>query len=146
MTRNAYQEILNLEHTFIEHLDNDDIDRMASLLEHGSLELVIDGTDVAASGAGAAGARDVLAAVSRPRPTGSFGRHLVSNPIIDVDEKTGTATARFRTILHYVTPGMPLHVLGLGRHEDKLALIDGIWHITCKQIIGDVRYPPPAGT
>ncbi|MDG4668035.1 nuclear transport factor 2 family protein [Mycobacterium sp. 236(2023)] len=142
----TYQEILNLEHTFIEYLDNNDLDQLAALFQHGALELVINGTEVAASGAGVAGARDVLSAVSRPRPEGSFGRHFVANPIVDIHEDTRTATVRFRTILYYVSPGEPLHVLGLGRHEDELCHLDGTWRITRKRIIGDVRYSPPAGT
>jgi len=143
---NDYQEILNLEHQFIEHLDDDRLDAVATMFEHGRLELVINGAGIAAEGTGPTGARSVLQAVSRPRPDGSFGRHLVSNPVVTIDDEAGTATVRFRTILHYVAPGMPLHVLGLGRHEDELARFDGAWHITRKRIIGDVRYPPPAGS
>lgn len=144
MRDNDYREILNLEHRFIELLDDDDVSSVASMFEHGTLELSIEGTDFSAVGNGVSGATDVLASTARRRTSGSFGRHIASNHIIEIDDDTETAMIRFRTVLYYVAPGHPLHIMGLGRHEDQLTLLEGAWTITRKRIIGEVRYPPPA--
>lgn len=137
----AYGQIANLEYRFIEALDQD-LESIAPMFAHGTLEMVIDEAETMI-GVGVDGAADVMRSITRPRPADSFGRHMATNLIVDLDDDGVTAHAWFRTTLFYVESGMPLHILGLGRHEDELRLVDGQWTIYTKRIVGEVRYPPP---
>jgi 3-phenylpropionate/cinnamic acid dioxygenase small subunit len=54
-------------------------------------------------------------------------RHVVTNPIINIDSDSGTATVRCSyTVMQQVDDG-PLQVIVVGRYHDHFAHSDGTW-------------------
>lgn len=54
-------------------------------------------------------------------------RHLVTNPILDIDEAAGTAKARSCFTVLQATDDFPLQVIASGRYHDRFARIDAEW-------------------
>lgn len=136
--------ISNLEHRFIELLDRRDYREVAKLFAHGSLSISRpnDPNPVSATGEEAVAA--MLTGMLPPPSPDSFGRHIASNLIVDVDPGGEKAKARMYTALHLIASGQPPRFVGLGRHMDELAFVDGAWRFSQKSIIGDAQFPPPA--
>ncbi|MBC8365045.1 MAG: nuclear transport factor 2 family protein [Actinobacteria bacterium] len=54
-------------------------------------------------------------------------KHVVTNPILDIDEAAGTATCRsYYTVLQQVDDG-PLQPVAAGRYHDRFERVDGEW-------------------
>lgn len=70
-------------------------------------------------------------------------RHLISNPIIDIDEAAGTAEARSCYTVFQATEQLPLQVIASGRYLDRFARIDGHWCFTERayrlDLVGDMK-------
>ena len=70
-------------------------------------------------------------------------QHVVTNPILDIDEAAGTATCRCRyTVLQQVDDG-PLQVVAAGRYHDRFERVDGEWRFSERDyslldLVGDV--------
>jgi 3-phenylpropionate/cinnamic acid dioxygenase small subunit len=70
-------------------------------------------------------------------------RHVITNPIIEVDEAAGTATCRScYTVLQQVDDG-PLQPVICGRYHDRFVRRDGVWRLaerdyTLMDMLGDV--------
>jgi len=70
-------------------------------------------------------------------------RHVTTNPIIDVDEKAGTATCRsVYTVLQQIDDG-PLAPILSGRYHDRFERVDGTWRFAERDyamvdLVGDV--------
>jgi 3-phenylpropionate/cinnamic acid dioxygenase small subunit len=82
-------------------------------------------------------------------------KHVVTNPIVEVDEETGTASCRsYYTVLQQ-TETLALQPIVAGRYHDRFARIDGRWRFVERDyrmvdLIGDVsghmvHGPPPTG-
>lgn len=54
-------------------------------------------------------------------------RHLITNPIIDIDEAAGTASARSCYTVLQATADFALQIVASGRYLDRFARIDGAW-------------------
>lgn len=67
-------------------------------------------------------------------------RHLVLNPIVDVDDRTATARSTFCVIQN--TETVPLQPIVVGRYFDTFSCDDGGWYFTERKVevemIGDV--------
>jgi 3-phenylpropionate/cinnamic acid dioxygenase small subunit len=67
-------------------------------------------------------------------------RHLVLNPIVDVDGSTATARSTFCVVQN--TETVPLQPIVVGRYFDSFSCDDDGWHFTARQVevemIGDV--------
>ena len=137
------QAIANLEYRFFEDLDNRRFEAVGAMFAHGTLEIVVPGRPEPFAGTGEAEVTGFLSRMIPAKDDGSWGRHIGSNLIIELDEAAGTASARMNSALFHVAPGKPSHFMGLGRHEDEFKLIDGAWWFARKTITGEVRYPPP---
>ena len=56
-------------------------------------------------------------------------RHVTANPVIDVDESNGTATARSSYVVFQGTEALALQPIASGRYADTFARGDsGEWH------------------
>ncbi|XHS01466.1 hypothetical protein ACFB49_30710 [Sphingomonas sp. DBB INV C78] len=55
-------------------------------------------------------------------------KHLVTNPIIEIDEEAGTATARSYYTVYQVTDDLPLQLIASGRYHDRFERADAGWH------------------
>ena len=81
-------------------------------------------------------------------------KHVITNPILVVDEKGGVASCRSYYTVFQQTPTLPLQPVVAGRYHDSFARIDGEWHFTLRDytmidMVGDtshhLRMAPPTG-
>ena len=67
-------------------------------------------------------------------------RHLVLNPIVDVEDRTATARSTFCVIQN--TETVPLRPIVVGRYFDNFSCDDDGWYFTARQVdvemIGDI--------
>lgn len=57
-------------------------------------------------------------------------KHVISNPIVEVDEDAGTATCRSYYTVMQATPDLPLQAICAGRYHDAFVRVDGQWHFS----------------
>ena len=113
-TPGAHEQIRNLLGLYCERIDAGDFAGLAVLFADGCLADE-HGTVFAAGG------DEVLAMWEQqtilydgsPRT-----RHLTANPVIDVDEETGTARARSSYVVFQGTDELPLQPIASGRYAD----------------------------
>jgi hypothetical protein len=71
-------------------------------------------------------------------------KHVVTNPILDIDEEAGTAACRsYYTVLQQ-TDAVPLQVVAAGRYHDEFERVDGVWRFSFRDysmldFTGDLR-------
>ncbi len=70
-------------------------------------------------------------------------RHVITNPIVEVDEEAGTATCRSCYTVFQQTGTLPLQPIVAGRYHDRFARIEGEWCFTERDytmidMVGDV--------
>ena len=116
----AATAICNLLYRYAEAIDEGRLEDAAALFRHARIET------------GAAGPLDAdgLLALWRKilviHPCGTpRTRHLVTNPILDIDEAAGTAQARSCFTVMQATDALPLQIIASGRYHDRFARIDG---------------------
>jgi 3-phenylpropionate/cinnamic acid dioxygenase small subunit len=67
-------------------------------------------------------------------------RHLVLNPIVDVEDRTATARSTFCVVQH--TETVPLQPIVVGRYFDRFSCDDDGWYFTARKVdvemVGDV--------
>ncbi|MDN4162962.1 nuclear transport factor 2 family protein [Nocardioides abyssi] len=118
--------IENLIYVYAERVDAGDLDGVAALFEHGSV----------VSHEGPAAVKEMYAATVRlHEPSGRpLSHHVVSNPIVEVDEHAGTATCRSRFTVVQATPDLPLQVVAAGRYVDTFHRVDGTWWFATREM------------
>jgi 3-phenylpropionate/cinnamic acid dioxygenase small subunit len=125
--------IANLLYRYAELIDSGDLAGTAALFERARVRMAGD-TVIE----GAAGMLAVWHAHVRIYPCGTpRTKHVVTNPIIEVDEAAGTATARSYYTVLQATPDLPLQVICAGRYHDEFAKDSmsgdwGGWHFTAR--------------
>jgi 3-phenylpropionate/cinnamic acid dioxygenase small subunit len=118
----AETEIANLLYRYAEYMDSGDFDGAAGLFTHARLRV----------GPEAHVDSDTMLSLWRGTvfvyPDGTpRTKHVITNPIIDVDEEAGTATCRsYYTVLQQ-TDDFPLQVIVTGRYHDRFERADGHW-------------------
>jgi 3-phenylpropionate/cinnamic acid dioxygenase small subunit len=135
-------EIANLLYSYAEFMDSGDFAGAADLFRHARLRV----------DAGTEGTVDADTMLSLWRgmvivyPDGTpHTKHVVTNPIIDVDDDAGTATCRsYYTVLQQ-TDNFPLQVIVTGRYHDRFERVDGRWRFTYRDYslidaLGDVSH------
>src|SRR4029079_19592049 len=125
--------IIELLYRYAELIDAGDFDGVGRLLERGSF-------------AGVAGADDITALfVANTRRYPHHGntprtRHLVLNPIVDVDGDRASARSTFCVVQR--TETVPLQPIVVGRYRDAFARDDDGWYFTAREVdvemVGDV--------
>ena len=143
--------IANLLYRYAELLDAGDLPGVAELFRHARIKTK--------EGAPTIGADELLAlfgASVKRYPCGTpRTKHVVTNPIIEIDEAAHRATVRsYYTVLQAVD-GLPLQPVAAGRDHDAVERVDGVWRFafrdyTLFDFAGDLRYhlnpdEPPAG-
>lgn len=131
-------EIANLLYRYAERLDSGDLEGVAELFRHARLKL---GGDVTADA-------DTLLSVFRARvklyPCGTpRTKHLVTNPIIEIDAAANRATARSYYTVLQATDTLALQPIASGRYHDAFERVDGVWRFSSRDYsmldaIGDV--------
>lgn len=116
-------EITNLLYRYAELIDSGDLAGAADLFSHARLK--INGSDELQDRAG------VLAVwrnYIRIYPCGTpRTKHVITNPIIEIDEAAGTATCRSYYTVLQATDDLPLQAVAAGRYHDTFERVDGAW-------------------
>lgn len=112
--------IPNLLYRYADAIDAGDFDGAAKLFSHG--HVIVNGKKVSG--------RDGIAGMWREwvqlHPTGTpLTRHLISNPIIELDDSGQGASCRSQWTILQATHGLPLQAIATGRYHDRLAIIKG---------------------
>lgn len=114
--------------------------RYAELMDAGELEQVAamfaDARVTMSGGVVVEGAQPMLAqwrAYVRIYPCGTpRTRHVITNPIVDVDKHAATATCRSVYTVLQQTPDLPLQVVASGRYHDSFARVEGVWRFATR--------------
>ncbi|MCB1843508.1 MAG: nuclear transport factor 2 family protein, partial [Halioglobus sp.] len=107
-------------------IDSGDLAGTAALFERARVKMsgdaVIEGT---------AGMLEVWNSHVRLYPDGTpRTKHVITNPIIEVDEAGKTATCRSYYTVLQATASLPLQVVAAGRYHDKFEREDGMWRFS----------------
>ena len=123
----AGDQIRNLIHRYSEAVDTGNFDRLAEIFEHARFRSAMGDGEATAGLKGAEvtamfKSNIILYQDGTPRT-----RHVVTNSIIDVDERAGTAIARsYNTTLQQV-PGHPIEIIATARYEDRFERVGTTW-------------------
>jgi 3-phenylpropionate/cinnamic acid dioxygenase small subunit len=138
----AETEIANLLYRYAECMDNGDFAGAAALFEHARLR-VAPGPD------GTIDAATVLAiwtaGVMRYPDGTPRTKHVITNPIIEVDETAGTATCRSYYTVIQQTDDFGPQIIVTGRYHDQFQRFDGRWRYSFRDyslmdMVGDVSH------
>lgn len=131
--------ITNLLYHYAELMDAGELEQVATLFSHARVTL--------GSGQVVEGAAPMLEqwqAFVRIYPCGTpRTRHVITNPIVEVDEAAGMATCRSVYTVFQQTPELPLQAVASGRYHDSFDRVDGVWRFATRDysmldFIGDV--------
>lgn len=146
--RNSAVEIANLLYRYSELIDSGDLEATAALFRHARIKVRGSDDTIGEAGALALWRRHV-----RIYPCGTpRTKHLVTNPIIEVDEAAGTATTRSYYTVYQAAEGFPLQLVASGRYHDAFERVDGNWRFAFRDysmldLVGDLsaHLNAPAG-
>jgi 3-phenylpropionate/cinnamic acid dioxygenase small subunit len=139
---NSAAEITNLLYRYAEYMDSGDFAGAASLFDNAVLR-VGAGDDATTDAAGMLAFWDGL--VIRYEDGTPRTKHVVTNPILEIDEDSGTAGCRsYYTVVQQVEDFGP-QVIVCGRYHDRFERIDGRWRFCYRDysmmdLIGDLSH------
>jgi 3-phenylpropionate/cinnamic acid dioxygenase small subunit len=117
------RQIGNLLYRYGALMDAGDFAAIVPLFAHARLRLV-GGQEVgAAEMLGIWQRMIILYPCGTPRT-----KHVITNPIIEIDEDAGKATCRSVYTVLQATDGFALQIIAAGRYHDTFTRIDGEWH------------------
>ena len=124
--------ITNLLYRYAELFDAGDLDSAAALFSHARVRAGTDTLD-------AAGILDLWRRLVKIHPDGTpRTRHLITNPIIEVDESAGTASCRSYYTVLQAADGVALQAIAAGRYRDEFERVDGRWRFTSRDYTLDL--------
>ncbi|AEF34502.1 MULTISPECIES: nuclear transport factor 2 family protein [Mycobacteriaceae] len=133
--------ITNLLYRYAESMDAGDLDSAAALFGHARLKVGPDADAVLDS----AGMLQLWRGLVKIHADGTpRTKHVITNPILDIDEEAGTATCRsYYTVLQQ-TDTVALQVVAAGRYHDEFERVDGVWRFSFRDysmldLKGDLR-------
>ena len=139
---NSRGEIENLLYIYAERIDLGDLEGIADLFVHASIL-------APAVGAKVTGREEVLAMYrSSTRLYEDNGtphtKHVTTNPIIEIDEAKGLASARSYFTVFQAVGDFSLQPIIAGRYHDRFERIDGAWRfaerIMLPELFGDLSH------
>lgn len=139
MTINACVEITNLLYRYAEYIDSGDLKSAASLFQHARIKTRDDDAET-----DAAGVLAIWKNVVRIYPCGTpRTKHVITNPIVEIDEDSGTATCRSYYTVFQSTDKLSLQPIAAGRYHDEFECVDGKWRFSYRDYslldyIGDI--------
>jgi 3-phenylpropionate/cinnamic acid dioxygenase small subunit len=132
---NARGEIENLLYRYAERIDAGDFAGVADLF--ADAEISVLGTDATTRGREAV-QRLYETTTRRYEDDGTpKTKHVVTNPIVEVDEAAGQATCRSYFTVMQQTPKLPLQIIITGRYRDRFQRVDGRWRFASRQMVLD---------
>lgn len=121
---NSATEIANLLHRYAELMDAGELDSVAELFRHAKMKTVGALQDHAAM-------LEQWRVFVKIYPCGTpRTKHVVTNPIIEVDESANTASCRSYYNVLQETEKLPLQVIAAGRYHDEFERENGKWRFT----------------
>lgn len=133
--------ITNLLYRYTEAMDSGNLEDAATLFRHARIK-VRDSAELLNDA-------DLLALWRnhvKLYPCGTpRTKHVVTNPIIEIDENQGTAAVRSYYTVYQAVEGFPLQVVAAGRYHDQFEQVDGVWRFSYRDyslldLIGDMRF------
>ena len=119
-------EITNLLYRYAELIDTGDLTGAAALFTHAKIKIT-----------GSAQPQDNQAVLAVWRsymkiyPCGTpRTKHVITNPIVEIDEVAGTATCRSYYTVVQATDELPLQIVAAGRYHDAFERVDGAWRFS----------------
>jgi ketosteroid isomerase-like protein len=132
MSCSSYREILNLVYRYPELIDAGDFEGVGDLFAEAAIvfEAGVGGEHVTMELRGKREVQRSFESTTRRFPDDGtpHTRHLVSNPIVEIDEEAGTATCRSYITVLQRTDDFPLQPVWSNRYEDRFGRTDGRWH------------------
>jgi 3-phenylpropionate/cinnamic acid dioxygenase small subunit len=118
--------IANLVYRYAEYIDAGDLESAAALFRHARVYMGEELGEVDHETVLALWRRSiVIHADGTPRT-----KHVITNPIIEVDEAAGTGTCRtYYTVMQQAGDG-PLQAVICGRYHDRFERADGVWRFS----------------
>ena len=118
--------IANLVYRYAEIIDSGDLEGAAELFRHARVYM---GPEL-----GEVGHETVLEMWRKSFIFYEGGsprcKHVITNPIIEVDEEAGTGSCRtYYTVMQQAGDG-PLQAVICGRYHDRFARVDGVWRFS----------------
>ena len=141
----AETEIANLLYRYAECIDAGDLAGAAALFEHARIR--IGGSDAEQDTIDAARLLGIWKSLIVLHPDGTpRTKHVTTNPIIEIDERAGSASCRSYYIVLQQTEGRPLQTIVAGRYHDGFERVGGGgggWRfcyrdLTLIDLVGDV--------
>lgn len=138
MSQSAPVQITNLLYRYAELIDSGELEVAAQLFTHAEIKTGQDST---------LDARGLLAlwqSIIRIYPCGTpRTRHIITNPILEIDELTGEAGCRSCYTVFQATDGLALQPIMTGRYVDRFARVEGEWRFTYRDytqvgLVGDL--------
>jgi len=121
-------QIANILYRYAECMDNGDFEGAAGLFAHatikrmrGDQEWLLDSRTLLEHW------REVVIVYPDGTPR---TKHVITNPIIEVDEEAGTATSRSYYTVFQQTDEVPLQPIASGRYRDRFERAEGTWRFT----------------
>ena len=121
---NSATDIANLLYRYAELMDAGSLEAVAELFRHAQLKTL-------------AGTMDYEQALDQWRrrvqihPCGTpRTKHVVTNPIIEVDEAANTARCRSYYTVLQATETLPLQIVAAGRYHDDFERVGGVWRFS----------------
>ena len=121
--------IPNLLYTYALRMDEGDFEGAAALFDKGGI--VAGGTRIESRQA----ICDLWRAWIKTYDGKPLTRHLVTNPIIELDEGGATATCQSQWTVIQAAPGYPLQIVASGRYRDTFACDSHGWHFTLRDYV-----------
>lgn len=132
----GYVEILNVIHRYPELIDAGDFAGVGEMLRDATVVFEADDGSVVAEFTGSEQVAASYAMVRLHADGTPRTRHVITNPIVDIDEVAGTATCRYYVTVFQQTDTFPLQPIWANRYEDQLRRVDGAWRIVRRRGFG----------
>lgn len=137
---NSATAITNLLYRYAELMDAGDLEAVVALFARARIKT--GGGEVVE---GSAPMLALWQAHVRLYPCGTpRTKHVITNPIVEVDEEAGTASCRSYYTVFQATPDLPLQAICAGRYHDDFVRTDGAWHFSGRDyslldLVGDLN-------
>ena len=131
-------EIANLLYRYAECIDTGDLQGAAALFAHAEIETAAGTVD--AEGVLAMWREAILLYDGVPRT-----KHVITNPIIEVDEAAGRAECRSLYTVFQQAGDLPLQPVICGRYHDRFERVEGRWRFchrdySLTDLLGDLSH------
>ncbi|MBW2244542.1 MAG: nuclear transport factor 2 family protein [Deltaproteobacteria bacterium] len=128
--RDDATEITNLLYRYAECIDAGDFAGVGKLFAHAVL--TADGTAMRVEGADEVASHYAGTTRLYPEPGTPKTKHVITNPILEIDAAAGSAEVRSYYTVYQQTERLPLQLIITGRYRDRVERVDGHWRFASR--------------